>query len=98
MTVHFIVTFDDSSEKEFDMTEATYTKMKGDIRDGRRAGTEATITLGLGGGGEFLLPWGKVKFAESFLIEEGTVSRVEPLPPVEAQVGSLQLVKPKSVA
>lgn len=99
MTIQVVVTFDDSSEKEFIMSDLDYSNFKNNIHSGRRSGSEATVQLGCGGGREFILPWSKVKFVESLkLEEEPAVSQPELPLPVNAQASNLQLVKPKSRA
>jgi len=64
--VEVFVTFEGGAEKTFEMRLDDYKKLKSDIQINRRPGSEATITITIAGG-EFILPWGKVIFAEAFL-------------------------------
>lgn len=67
MHVELHIIFDDGEEKQFDMSVQDYRKLKQDIQTLRRPGSEATTVIGLSGGGEFILPWAKVKYSEALL-------------------------------
>ena len=73
--IELVITFDNLTEKIFTMTPDVYRQLKQDLQAGRRPGSEATISINIGQG-EFLLPWGKVLFAEAFLRGQPNLEQV----------------------
>jgi hypothetical protein len=78
--VEITFTFEGGDAKTLDMSLENYKKLKTDIQVNRRPGSEATVTLAIadanGVGGEFVLPWAKVIYAEAFLRGEPDVQAV----------------------